>query len=188
MSKRRYGKPDWIDLGLQELAARGPEAVKLEAICKAAKLTRGSFYHHFEDHESFLIGLAEHWLATQTTDVADAIDLDTSPMEQGAGLNKAAMSIDYRLELGIRELARRLPAIDGIVKQADAVRLDVVRTLYQRRYGIEKEIAESLAFIEYAAFSGIILLDPDISLERQQLLAKLYEDMMHRALVQENAQ
>lgn len=188
MTKRRYGKADWIDLGLRELAAHGSEAVKLEAICKAAKLTRGSFYHHFEDHETFLTGLAEHWLATQTTDVADAIDPDASPIEQGAALNEAAMSIDYRLELGIRELARRLPAIDRIVKQADAVRLDVVRTLYQRRYGIEKDMAEGLAFIEYAAFSGIILLDPDISLERQRSLAKLHEDMMRRALGQENAQ
>jgi len=188
MTKRRYGKSDWIDLGLRELATRGSEAVKLEAICKAAKLTRGSFYHHFDDHETFLTGLAEHWFATQTTDVADVIDPDTSPMEQGAALNDAAMGIDFRLELGIRELARRFPAIDGIVKQADAVRLDLVRRLYQRRYGIEENLAEGLAFIEYAAFSGIILLDPDISLDRQRSLAKLHEDMMRRALGQEKTQ
>lgn len=186
MTKRRYRKEDWIDLGLQELAAHGSEAVKLEAICKAAKLTRGSFYHHFADHESFLTGLAEHWLARQTTDVADAIDPDAPPTEQSAALNDAAMRIDYRLELGIRELARRLPAIEMIVKQADAVRIDVVRALYQRRYGIDEDIAEALAFIEYAAFSGIILLDPDISLERQQALATLHEDMMTRALGQKN--
>ncbi|MEM9581801.1 MAG: TetR/AcrR family transcriptional regulator [Pseudomonadota bacterium] len=188
MTKRRYGKADWIDLGLQELAAHGSEAVKLEAICKAAKLTRGSFYHHFEDHEAFLTGLAEHWLARQTTDVADLIDPNDTPIVQYVALNEAAMGIDYRLELGIRELARRLPAIDRIIKQADAVRLDVVRTLYQRRYGIEEDLAEGLAIIEYAAFSGIILLDPDISLERQRSLAKLHEDMMRRALGQENAQ
>ena len=158
------------------------------AICKAAKLTRGSFYHHFEDHETFLTGLAEHWLGMQTTNVAEAIDPDTSPMEQGAALNDAAMAIDYRLELGIRELARRLPAIDRIVKQADAVRLGIVRTLYQQRYGIGEDVAEDLAFLEYAAFSGIILLNPDISLERQRALVKLYDDMMRRALSQETTQ
>ncbi|MEL7343295.1 MAG: TetR/AcrR family transcriptional regulator [Pseudomonadota bacterium] len=173
---------------MQELAAHGSEAVKLEAICKAAKLTRGSFYHHFEDHETFLTGLAEHWMATQTTNVAAAIEPNASPIEQGAALNDAAMNIDYRLELGIRELARRLPAIDRIVKQADAVRLGIIRTLYQQRYGLDESTAEGLAFIEYAAFSGIILLDPDISLERQRALAKLHEDIMGRALGQENAQ
>ena len=188
MKKRRYSKEDWIDLGLRELSANGSEAVKLEAICKAAKLTRGSFYHHFEDHETFLTGLAEHWLATQTTDVADVIDPDASPDEQGAALNDAAMNIDYRLELGIRELARRLPAIDRIVKQADEVRLSIIRALYQRRYGLDEATADGLAFIEYAAFSGIILLDPDIPLERQRSLARLHEDMMRRALGRENVE
>ncbi len=182
MTKRRYKTDDWIALGLRELSAKGSEAIKLEAICEAAQLTRGSFYHHFEDHEAFLLGLAEHWLANQTTEVAEMIDPTASPVEQGGALNEAAMNIDYRLELGIRELARRNPAIDRIVKQADAQRLEVIRKLYQAQYGLDEETAEGLAFIEYAAFSGIILIDPDMPLERQRSLAKLHEDMMRRAL------
>ena len=181
MTKRRYSKEDWIDLGLIELSTHGLEGVKLEAICKAAKLTRGSFYHHFDDHEAFLSALAEHWLDKQTTEVAEVIDPSDSPIDQGVALNDAAMGIDYRLELGIRELARRLPAVERVVKQADEVRIGTICLLYQRKYGLDKSTASELAFIEYAAFSGIILLDPDIPLARQKSLAKLYDDMMRRA-------
>jgi hypothetical protein len=72
------------------------------------------------------------------------------------------MAIDYKLELGIRELGRRLPAVREIIGQADAMRLDVVSKLYEQRYGLDAEAAEQFAYLEYAAFSGIILLDPDM--------------------------
>ena len=188
MSRRRFSRADWIDLGLSELSAKGPEAVKLEAICAAANLTRGSFYHHFEDHQTFLTGLAEHWMTSNTDEVADGIDSNALPIEQGMALNEAAMNIDYRLELGIRELARRFPVIDAIVKQADAVRLEVIRTLYQKRYGLDVTMAERLAFIEYAVFSGIILIDPDMPPERQRNLARVFDHMMSRALSGEGAE
>ncbi len=185
MSKRRFSKQDWITLGLQALSTGGSEAVKLEAICKAAGLTRGSFYHHFEDHESFLTGLALFWLESQTAEVSRAVDPQASAEEQNAALTKAAMEIDYRLELGMRELGRRLPEIDRIIKQADAIRLETISGIYQRRFGLKAETADGLAHIEYAAFSGIILLDPDISHARQTALADLYERTILRALGKE---
>ena len=182
MKQKRFKRENWIELGLQELSAKGAEGIKLEAICAAANLTRGSFYHHFEDHGAFLTAVANQWVNSQTTAIAAIIDPDASPDEQGSALNEAAMQIDYRLELGIREIARRFAAIHEIVKQADAVRVDVLGRLYRQRFGLNKKDADELAFLEYAAFSGIILLDPDIPLQRQQMLAELYEGMMDRAL------
>jgi AcrR family transcriptional regulator len=176
---------DWIKLGLEQLSEKGCEAVKLEAICKAAGLTRGSFYHHFEDHESFLTGLARYWLKSQTEEIAASIDTNASADDQNAALTQAAMQIDYRLELGIRELGRRIPAVHEIIQQADTLRLKVVSTLYQERYGLEAREADHFAYLEYAAFSGIILLDPDIPIERQKALADLYESTMARAFASE---
>lgn len=187
MTRRRYSKEDWIALGLEALSAKGCDAVKLEAICKAAGLTRGSFYHHFKDHESFLTALAQHWLKAQTTDVASAVDLQASPDRQSAALTHAAIRIDYRLELGIRELGRRLSSVAEIIKRADAMRLEVVSGLYQRRFGLDPATADELAYLEYAAFSGIILLDPETPANRQQALADLFDRIMARALLQDVA-
>ncbi len=185
MKKRRFTEEDWIALGLQELSEKGCDAVKLEAICKAAGLTRGSFYHHFRDHESFLTGLAQYWLKTQTEDVAAAVDAEASAEDQSAALTRAAMNIDYKLELGIRELGRRLPAVGEIIRRADTMRLAVVSRLYQNRYGLDADAADQFAYIEYAAFSGIILLDPEIPAKRQKDLADLFEATMARALSSE---
>lgn len=185
MTKRRFSKEDWIALGLEALSAKGCDGVKLEAVCKAAALTRGSFYHHFEDHESFLTALARHWLKAQTADVASAVDPEASPDTQSAALTHAAIEIDYRLELGIRELGRRLPKVGEIIKQADAMRLEVVSGLYQRRFGLGPATADELAYLEYAAFSGIILLDPETPASRQKALADLFDTMMARALRQD---
>ncbi|MFL4470252.1 TetR/AcrR family transcriptional regulator [Tateyamaria armeniaca] len=182
MTKRRFSKQDWVQLGLAELSAKGAEAVKLEAICTAAGLTRGSFYHHFADHEAFLIALADTWFQTQTVDVATAIDPAADAVDQGAALTSAAMAIDYRLELGIREVARRLPAVNAIVQHTDQFRLDVITDLYRKRYGLDAATARSFAYLEYAAFSGIILLDPDMEPERQKMLAALYEASMDKVL------
>jgi len=186
VKKPRFSKLDWIRHGLEQLASDGHEAVKLEAICTSAGLTRGSFYHHFEDHESFLINLATHWFDAQTAEVAAAVEPDASPEDQSAALTEAAITIDYRLELGIRELGRRLPEVDKTIRQADALRLEVVSALYQRRFGLDPKTADDFAYIEYAAFSGIILLDPDIAPERQIALARLYDKTVGLALKSES--
>ncbi len=185
MKKRRFSKEDWIALGLEELSANGSEAVKLEAICKAAGLTRGSFYHHFDDHESFLVGLAQTWLTAQTEDIAATLDPDASAKDQTAALTQAAIEIDYRLELGMRELGRRLPAVNAVIERADSLRLEVVSGLYQGRYGLDPATASEFAYLEYAAFSGIILLDPDMPPERQKALAALFDKTIDRALASE---
>ena len=186
MSRRRFTKDEWIALGLRELADRGCDAVKLEAICKAASLTRGSFYHHFADHETFLTALALQWLTTQTEEVAATLDPEATVAEQSAALTEAAMQIDYRLELGIRELGRRIPAVSEIIREADAMRLRLISTLYQMRFNIAPDRADQFAYLEYAAFSGIILLNPDIAEDRQQALADLFEATVTRALTSED--
>ncbi|MEO0937854.1 MAG: TetR/AcrR family transcriptional regulator [Pseudomonadota bacterium] len=176
--KRRFRAEDWVDLGLSRLSEGGAEAVKLEAICAAAGLTRGSFYYHFEDHPTFLAALAEQWKARQTENIA----AEHAKGGTAEALTAAALTIDYRLELGIRELARRYPSIDEIVKTADQHRLDVLSRLYSNRFGLPPEEAQDLAFFEYAAFSGMILLSPDLPEERQQDLAAKYDALMVKAL------
>ena len=151
--------------------------MKLEAICAAAGLTRGSFYHHFKDHGTFLTDLARHWLTRQTTDIADRVaDHPVSP-EKAEALTEAAMTIDYRLELGMRELGRRVPEVGGIVREADETRLKVVADIYAARFGIDAGTAARFAMLEYAVFNGVILIDPDYPPEEQRSLAALFGRM-----------
>lgn len=174
MSRRRFTREDWIGLGRGRLAGHGPDGVKLDAIRKAARLTRGSFYHHFRDHPSFLVAVAEAWFVTDTQAVIAGLDEGESAAANMDVLTSAALRIDYRLEIGIRELARRLPAVHAIVRKADTCRLDLLTEFYRKRFDLKPEVARSYAFLEYAAFSGLILLDPAMPVAQQKALATLY--------------
>jgi len=180
--KPRFNAAHWIDLGLSQLSQSGVDAIKLEAICSAAKLTRGSFYYHFKDHEAFLIDMVKRWSTLQTQEVAAQIDGDISAESKATALTDAAMQIDYRLELGIRELARRVPDVAAIVEQTDAKRLALLTEIYVQRFAIDTADASQLAYLEYAAFCGMILLSPDMDAPRQQALAERYDAMVQASL------
>lgn len=180
--KRRLKADDWVELGLAELARHGPDAIKLEAICTAAGLTRGSFYHHFNDHLDFLKSVVTAWQNQSTVDVIQGINSAASTEEIASNLTTAALQIDYRLELGIRELGRRLPEIADIVRETDLTRIATLTKIYAERFGIDEPIAEDFAFIEYAAFSGMILLNPDMDKGKQHRLAAQYDSLVERAL------
>jgi AcrR family transcriptional regulator len=176
--RRRFSTQDWITLGQQALAEHGTEAVKLEAICAAAGLTRGSFYYHFKDHTAFLVALADAWAQTQTADLLEG--LGAEPESDAEHLTERALTIDFKLEIGIRELARRIPEVADIVKMTDATRLEALATLHRERFGVTPERAADLAFIEYAAYCGMILVQPDLPPDRQQKLAAMFEGMVRR--------
>ena len=186
MSKKRFNAEDWLTLGLAELSRAGPEAVKLDAICKAAELTKGSFYYHFADHQSFLVGMAERWLVEQTDQIADQVaalteqgDFGPDVMQQ---MTDAAIGIDYKLELSMRELGRRVPDVNAVIAKADHKRIGVLSKIYQVRYNQPADLAARLAYLEYAAFSGIVLLNPDMPEAEQRGFASLYEEIITSAL------
>lgn len=178
VTRKRFRREDWLDLGLKALSADGPEALKLEAICKSAGLTRGSFYHHFADHAAYLRAVAEHWAKVQTQDLVGRLPATASAAERDAALTELAIEVDYHLELGIRELARRDAGVAEVVRAADAARLALLTELYAEKFGIGAEDAEMTARLEYAAYIGTILTDTGISKDDQHRLAARLQDML----------
>lgn len=116
---KRLGKDDWLMLGFSTLSAEGPEAIRLDAICAAAGVTKGSFYHHFGTHEAFLGLLVETW-----RDWADPEALDYLA-EEGAGPLTAIASVsDPMIERGLRQLAAMDAGARAAVEEVDRARLD----------------------------------------------------------------
>ncbi|MEJ6390239.1 TetR/AcrR family transcriptional regulator [Gymnodinialimonas ulvae] len=174
----RLTREDWLDLGLRQLSAGGAEAVKLAPMLSAAKVTRGSFYHHFDDHGAFLQAMTRHWIKTQTDDLLARLPRDAPPDARDRALTEMAMQIDYHVELGIREVARRAPDVAAIVREADALRLEVLTGLYAERFGIAQDRAAMAATLEYATYVGLILIDSEIDETAQRRLAETYAEMM----------
>ena len=180
MKKRRFAREDWLDLAHRDLAAHGPDALKLDRICASAGLTKGSFYHHFPDLPAFQTAVAKHWVTVSTEKIIETIDGTSDARKRGEQLNDLALMVDFRLELGIRELARRNAAVKDIVRECDARRVGVVGDIYCNRYGINAEDARFAAYIEYAAFIGCILIDPDMEPSAQKALSDRFQTVMTR--------
>ncbi|PWK60062.1 TetR/AcrR family transcriptional regulator [Roseicyclus mahoneyensis] len=174
----RLTREDWLDLGLRQLAQGGAEAVKLAPVCKAAGVTRGSFYHHFDDHDAFLQAMARHWVLTHTEGLVARFPAAASAGEKERLLTEMAMQVDFHVELGIREVARRNGAVAAIVAAADARRLQVLTMLYAERFGIDQDRARMAAKLEYAAYVGALLIQSDIGAVEQRAMADTVSAMM----------
>lgn len=153
------GRDDWLALGLERLAAEGPRALLLESLCAAAGRTRGSFYHHFSDHDSFLDALAERWRRE------DAEALGGLYREPGADrsplIQRLARRIDPAAELGMRRLGAGNPRIQKILDQVDRQRLRSLTRRHRSRPGVTANQAAAFAWLEYTAYVGSQILWPD---------------------------
>lgn len=58
---RRLSADDWIQAGFALLAAGGPNALRVDRLCERLGVTKGSFYWHFSDLQSYRTALIEAW-------------------------------------------------------------------------------------------------------------------------------
>lgn len=50
-----------LDAALHVIREKGYEAARIEDICEAAKLTKGSFFHHFKSKDELGLAVTAHW-------------------------------------------------------------------------------------------------------------------------------
>ncbi|HEX4040048.1 MAG TPA: TetR/AcrR family transcriptional regulator [Acidobacteriaceae bacterium] len=56
-------KTKLLDAALHVIREKGYQATRVEDICEAAALTKGSFFHHFKSKEDLAFAAADHWNA-----------------------------------------------------------------------------------------------------------------------------
>lgn len=176
--RKRFDRDDWLTLGLDLLSAEGPDALRIDKVCAEAGLTKGSFYHHFADQATFLEALVDHWRAVQTDNPIADFDLGQFDAEAFERIVQEMIALDMHLELNIRKLAARDPALAAKVAATDAARLSFTARIYEMRFGVDPEMAQDIALLDYGAFSGIVMLRPDISLEDRIRLYTIFDDML----------
>ena len=59
---RHESKTKLLDAALHVIRAKGYSATRIEDICAAAGLTKGSFFHHFDSKEALALAAADYWM------------------------------------------------------------------------------------------------------------------------------
>lgn len=83
-----------LEAARDEIRRRGFAATTVDELCRAAGVTKGAFFHHFESKEALGVAAAEHWAST-TSDLFAA-----APYHEPADpLERVLAYIDFRRSL-----------------------------------------------------------------------------------------
>jgi TetR/AcrR family transcriptional repressor of nem operon len=63
MVSRGDARTALLDAGIDVIRRQGLAATSVDDVCRAAGVTKGAFFHHFESKEAYAVAVAEHWKA-----------------------------------------------------------------------------------------------------------------------------
>lgn len=155
----RFSRADWLALGLAALAEQGPAGLTVEALCRRAGKTKGSFYAHFEAIEAYLAALAAHWRETHTQRLMQEADKGEAADDRLMALDRMALALDARVEQGMRRLAQLDAGVAAVCAGVDRERIGYLARLHGETGRFRPQEALALARVEYAAFVGFQQLE-----------------------------
>jgi AcrR family transcriptional regulator len=124
----------WLEEGLSALAAGGPDAVRIESLAQALGVSKGGFYWHFKDRQSLLEEMLDAWERTGVDEVIEAVEAEDedarSRLRRLFALAAASGGELLKIELAIRNWARRDKAVARRLKRVDNRRMDYMRSLF----------------------------------------------------------
>ena len=155
----RLSVEDWLEEGYTLLAEHGVRALKVERLCQQAGVTRGSFYWHFADMDSYRAALVESWNTFLEKDRESLAELDAlPPRERLSAMMVGLVSPQHwMLERAMREWARSDPAAAANIRAADRRLLRSVTKAYSD-YGFSPADARLRAELTFAAGIGLLHL------------------------------
>lgn len=156
MALTRTPRSSWVDEGLRALSSGGPDAVRIEALARALGVTKGGFYWHFEDRSALLDEMLATWERTRVDDVITLLEGqggDARSKLRRLFTMASAGGTSPRIELAIRDWARRDKAVARRLRRVDNRRMDYMRSLF-RAFCRDEDDVEARCFIVMAIFVG----------------------------------
>ena len=153
-----------MEAALELLHSDGISAVTVDALASRLSITRGSFYHHFKDKKDLSNEMLEYWKQKWTVElrsVVTAIGLDGLQ-----SLNALGNLIKHRKAAGYDVAVRAWAVHDDhakvVVHEADKIRLDFIRSLFEKIgfEGLDLENRSRL-FLYYAMTEPAFFDPPD---------------------------
>ena len=193
-----------LDAALHVIRAKGYSATRIEDICEAAGLTKGSFFHHFESKEDLALAAAAHFAAMADGVFATAPYQNiTDPLERLLGYVDFRIAIlqgslpNFTCLLGtmVQETYDTHPAIRAACDTHISAHAQAVATIIaaaKRRYAPDAPwSAESLALHIQAVIQGAFILakargGPRVAAECLQHLRRYLETQFARTPTKEH--
>lgn len=162
--KNLLDRDAWLNAAADVVANDGFAQLKILALAKTLGVTRGSFYWHFKDHAEFVDAFLEKWcidrinegISYRHGDDGDALARLYRALELSVRPEGDMKSL--RIELAVRDLARRHALAARLVTKLDKVRWKQAFELFHAiLQDEEKAWSAALMFNMFVAGGKLIL-------------------------------
>ena len=165
--RKQLQRFDWLQQALEIFVAEGIDALRITRLADDLGVTRGSFYWHFANRNDLIEALVRFWQDKNTAAIERSVAGAESLADGILSFFETCLDaerFDPRLDLAIREWARRSTRIRRLLDQEDAARIEVLRVFY-RRFDYPMPVALIRARVLYYAQIGFYALESDEPLE-----------------------
>lgn len=171
-------KAKFLEAAMRVIRTKGYTATRIEDICEAAGLTKGSFFHHFETKEELALQAADHFAA-----MADRLFAAAPYRSESDPLDRVLGYVDFRRAILQGDLPEFTCLLGTMVQEV----MTPTRGSGRRASEISAPTPapwESLALFTQAVIQGAFVLakakqSPEVAAESLQHLRRYLETQFH---------
>lgn len=160
------GRADWIEAARRALVAGGVASVKVDRLAADLGVTRGSFYWHFADRAELLATLLDHWEATNTAPMEQAVARAASDGHAKLTalirlwIDEVAFSPAY--DAAVRDWARHDAAAAAAVRRTDDRRIDLLAGIFADLgyVGTDAFVRARVAYFHQVGYYALAIREP----------------------------
>jgi AcrR family transcriptional regulator len=157
MAATRTPPNRWVEEGLRALAAGGPDAVRVESLAQALGVTKGGFYGHFDDRLALLEEMLDTWERMVIDEVIQRVEGEggdaKARLRRLFALASSSAGEILKIELAIRDWARRDKAVAKRLRRIDRRRMEYMRSLFGA-FCRDDDDVEARCLLAFSLFIG----------------------------------
>lgn len=130
--------------------------MRVEQLARAIGVTKGGFYWHFNDRRALLEEMLDTWERISIDDVIARVEqAGADPRARLRGLFALASSSRQllRVDLAVRDWARREPSVADRLRRVDNRRMDYMRSLFGA-FCAEPDEVEARSLLAFSLWIG----------------------------------
>jgi AcrR family transcriptional regulator len=180
---RQLSREDWITEARKALVKSGIDDVKVDQLAKTMRVTRGSFYWHFEGRQALLDALLQDWEVRNHGELAQVRDrwsVSDPDLSEIVAIWLAEEPGFPAFDMAVRIWARKSPSVARAVRRIDSAWITLLTDLF-RHSGFNETHSLVRARIAYFHQIGYYALaHPDSLKDRLQLAPDYYRSLTGR--------
>ncbi|TSE01476.1 TetR/AcrR family transcriptional regulator [Skermania sp. ID1734] len=170
-------RDDYFAAAMKLLGKQGAGALKIAPLCKALKVTTGSFYGYFGSFDGFVAEFLDYWEEAQTKRIVELSNAPSDPAERIHLMKELTAGLPHEAEAAIRSWAHTNRQVAEAQRRVDARRQDALTEILVPVVGSVR-LAQTLAMMGLTLLVGLQQLRSPVTRREFDPLFNEYEQVI----------